>query len=829
MWDFVLSTHRVKSSFGVNGVKLNVRKHLLLYLVYTGFLGQVLVILLFVYLQRAEGLKPRQVFIKAFEHYDISNPLLLSLFRPVHKFVNVPLDGEIKQTHPRIVLSEIASWNGQGVNPFIDARVREYKTQKIYYEPMCGNNSMLPMVVCWLTTKDSNVLVKLSRMMQSFSLNKPTADTTYSNGWELALAYDLTYSGLNETERGVIEKKIALALKESLSNLDEDFASLWHGRATHASIAWICAAVLSDEYIADLVELRQRAQAHFLTAIDGLAYTEIWPNGYNYWIQSRAFLFALASSAYVNGLVNSENKEKILNIMRRVGYWHVYATRPDNKIEGFGDEGSRVDLIEETQRVIDLIVQMTRDPILAGYSKYISYLHKSDGYYRHYRWGILLFNDPTVFRIGDGTLASVGRFLKKGEIFGQNATNYIYLRSGWGKDDTFISFKAGHSFSHHAHYDAGHFTIFKGSPLATNSSTYYDFFSEHRLNYAIRTVAKNSLLILKKNERVRPNRFFKINVADGGQRLTLPTGSAIMSVDDWLQNYNQGKHLEGAELLHFTRKEGEFYYIDTDLTRSYNNTVFDENGDEGKVKEVRRQLLYLPAEDQLILYDKVVSTSDSYIKKWLLHSVNKPKVAGLSVLRGKVDNGILESNSDYAEINNGRGWLRVKRFLPENGILRLVGGKNYQYYVEDDADDSVFDGKNYNQGSLDSPWFDVSMWRIEIQPKNPVKETDFLVVISPSLDTVSTENISKVEVINGAAHGVETRDSVVLFAKSFSPKEIVANISRAIRRVIILSSSVFDNSSLKTSNGLILKGRTEGGMIVFTSDEPISGRVKIIF
>lgn len=808
-------------------MKLNLSRFLFLYLGLTGFFGHFIFIFLLVYLEQTEGLMPRQVFVKALEHYNIQSPIVSNLLKPDQKFVNLPLDGEVKLTHPRIVLPELANGSSESIHPVIKDRISKYQAQKyVYYSPMCGKSDMLPMVVCWLTNKDPDVLVKIISAMRRFSLNKPSADTVYSNGWELALAYDLTYSALNASDRRDIEKKLVIALNDTLSNLDEDFAALWHGRATHAAIAWICAVVLSDQYVDNLSLLRQRAQGHFLTVLNGLAYTEIWPDGYNYWIQNRAFLFALAASAYINGLEYASHKDHIINIMRRVGYWHIYATRPDNRVEGFGDEGSRVDLKEETQRVIDLIAQMTRDPLLAGYSKYLSYLHKADGYYRHYTWGILLFKDPSIPALGNGSLVSLEPFLKKAEIFGKNATNYVYLRSGWGADDTFISFKAGHSFSHHAHYDAGHFTIFKGSPLATNSSTYKGFFSDHRLNYAIRTIAKNSLLILKPHEKVRPNRHFKNNVADGGQRLTLPTGSAITSMDDWLKNYKQGKHLEGAELLHFSAKENEFYYIDTDLTPSYNNTVFDENGVGGKVKDVRRQLLYLPAEDQLLIYDQVVSTQDSYIKKWLLHTVNEISVANPTVLKGSMHNGILQSSADHAVIKNGRGFLKVKRFLPENAVIRLVGGKDYQYYVEDDADETLLDGKNYNQDASDASWFDVSMWRMEIQAQVPAQKTEFLIALSPSINDAPTDEITAIKIKGDVAYGLRSKESIVLFVKAQGPQPITLNIEEPIRRIIVVGASA--NALLITDKGEHLIGQAEDGVILFGLDKStIQGQVEI--
>jgi len=798
---------------GLEDMRSKLKSSVLSYLVYTGIFSHVIVAISLFYLHETEYLTPRQIFVKVFDKFEINQPLFKNFFNPDKKFLNAQFDGTVKDSHPRIVLPELQGWNGTSVAPFIEERIAAYNARTPKFKSQCGNRNLLPMVICWLTTNDSKVLVDIKSSMQNYQLNQPTADTTYSNGWELALAYDLVYSALNDAERNVIEQKILHALHASLANLDEDFSSLWHGRSTHAAIAWLCSIVLSEKFISDLSSLRTRSQAHFLTAIDGLAHTEIWPNGYNYWIQNRAFYFALASSAYLNGLDGAQNEDRIKKVMRRVGYWHIYATRPDNKIEGFGDEGSRVDLKDETQRVIDLIVQITKDPVLAGFSHYISKLHKEQGYYSDYRWGIFLFSNPSVPSLGDGTLESLGRYLKKSEIFGKNSTNYIYWRSGWGGDDTFISYKAGHSFSHHAHYDAGHFTIFKGMPLATNSSTYHGFFTEHRLNYAIRTIAKNSLLIIDQEEKVLPNRHFDKNVIDGGQRLTMPTGSSILSLDDWFDNYQKNRHFEGAELINYSENEGNYYFVFSDLTQAYNNAIYDANGNIGKVSAVKRQLLYLPNEDQLIVFDKIIATKRSVINKWLLHTVNKPKVEGSHILRGISNDGILESDSDALEIENGIGRLKVKRLLPDKAIIRLVGGQNYQYYIESDGNESVFDGENFNQGAADNPWFDVSRWRVEIQPENSDYETDFLVSLAPTLNKITDYDVIRVDSASGNAYGVLTKEAIVIFLKDSNENNVEMNLPVRRKKVIVIGSPSYQDAVIKGNDDLIFKGKPDNGVI----------------
>ncbi len=645
---------------------------------------------------------------------------------------------------------------------------------------------MLFLVSCWLATNQAASAEQLLESMSSFDLVSPEADDVDSNAWELALAYDLFYSYLTEKhqQRQEIEKKIAIGLIDILNILDGDSASLWHGRSTHAAMAWICAIVLPDDF-PDIQQLRLRAQGYFLEAIEALAYTEIWPEGYNYWIQNRAFPFALAANAYVNGLKDAKHSSKILEVMRTVGFWHVYATRPDNRIEGFGDEGSRVDLKDETKRVIDLIVSLTRDSVLAGYADYLQQLHGLSSYYHGYQWGVLLFPDPTVKSKGDGSLASLAPFLDNARIFGKKTSNYAYFRSGWGTKDTFISFKAGHSFAHHGHYDAGHFTVFKETPLAVNSSVYDQYYSENRLNYSIRTVAKNSLLVLRPGETVRPNWFFLKNVADGGQRIIQPTGSSIVNLEHWFKNFNSGLHFEGATLQDYASKNSEYYYISVDLTGAYNNAVFDDNQQDGKVKTITRQFVYFPKDDQIVVYDHVVATKPEFTKKWLLHTINRPQVIDLKPLKGNQENGILESKQPTAIVQNQQSYLRITRILPEEAVIRVVGGKDYRYYVEADGDDKELDGSNFEQRGDARPWFDNGNWRLEIQPSKPSLEDEFLVVLSVSTDSPANVLIEKVKTDSNSVSAVIIRDRLVVFVGNPKRARISFSIDDPVRKLMV--------------------------------------------
>lgn len=775
------------------------------YLIIVGIMAHFAVIVALIAALKYFQLTPNQLFVKAIEKTQLDMPWLVEAIAPKARFSDHILDGQIRATHPRILLPELSDWPGQGQPDLIAKRIALFQKQGIHdFDPCIPSQNVLLLAVCWVSSGNPQVASQLTAALKNFQLQTPTASGGYGNGWELALAYDLVanFPGLSVDDRILVESKIENVLVGYLQLLDDPSPSLWHGRASLAAMAWLAAVTLNTQDNRHLQSLVSRAQGHFLDLIRALEITEAWPEGYNYWIQNRGMIISLAASAYVNGLDNAKHKDRIRALLRRTGLWHIYATRPDNRIENLGDEGSRVDLKDETRRVIDLIAQMTRDPVFSGYSQYLQQLHGAESYYAGYRWGIRLFNDPTLsnpafaasgdtFESGVANLAFLDTQLPRAELFGRGGMNQVYIRSDWSPSATFISFRAGHTFTHHGHYDAGHFTVFKGAPLAINSSAYGDYTGSNRLNYSIRTVAKNSLLILRPNEKVQPNRFFQHNVADGGQRIILPTGSAVQNVSDWVKNLDSGNYFAGGRINHFNSVEGEYTYISSDLTQAYNTPVHDEGGRGGKVRKVERDLLYLDNEDRLLIYDRVESTNPAYTKKWLLHTVNRPQASREKVLKGQAVNGISETPDPFVFVRNDPGHLRIDRIYPEDAKIRFVGGPDYQFYVEADGDDTVLNGENFSSGVSLQPWFDIGMWRIEIQPGAPRIRDEFLIALSPSLNNPRHDAPSSLSIEGARAKGMDTGQSIVVFAETLSHGEIKidtshSSVQKKLRKLYVL-------------------------------------------
>lgn len=762
-------------------------------------------------------LTPHQFVSKGLEKAGIKSPWIQDLIAPDQRYAGNVLDGNIVRQHPRILLPELRGWDGMHQTAPLALRDARYLTPFRADLTNCTSpGGLLPLVSCWLSTGKNDFAEQAIRFASAFRHQLPNVNGEYGDLWELALAYDLLslYPRISNSDRIAIEEELQRGLEQYLALLDEDSPSLWHGRTTLAAYAWLIAVVL-DGQDAKTRALQVRSQGHFLTSIRALELTEGWPEGYNYWINTRAFPLALAASAYVTGLQGAVKAERVKQSMVRVGLWTLYATRPDNRIEGIGDEGPRVDLKDETRRVIDLIAQITHRSEFALYSTYLESLHGMESYYRDYRWGFRLFNDPAIPLAGlrSSSLSTFSGLLPLTALFGRDAMNQVYIRGGWKADDTFITFRAGQSFTHHGHYDAGHFSIFKGAPLAINSSTYGDFNSENRLYYSIRTVAKNSLLVLRPDEEVKAGRSLPENVADGGQRITLPTGSAITSVEDFGANLGGGRHLEGGTLLRYEHVPEQYTYVAADLTSAYNNTRHDQGGWGGKVRKVVRELFYLYPDDRLLVHDVVESIEPGYAKKWLLHTVNRPQVASLRTLVGDSGNGILESASDMAQVHNGKGYLQVQRIYPAGAVMRLVGGADYRYYVEVDGDDSDLDGRSFAAGASYEKWFDVGNWRIEIQPARQQKIAEFLVALTPSLGVPRVERLSETAVEEGKGSGVVSGNSAVVFVPFERDRRLVLNLKDEVRILFLCGVPPLGKVTVTMGNSRVTEAANSAGVV----------------
>ena len=698
-------------------------KYLRNYLIVVGILTHIALVVSLVGVLMRYELTPRQLMVRALEKSKVDIPFLKSALKAPELFPNYIPVSVFNENSPRILPQVKKILTGDITrNDFNKATLKKYNP--------CSGNDLMGSVSCWLYKKDEKSKQVLLNKLRIFTITLPSNDGRYGSGWKLALAYDSirTTEILEKYEEIIIEKKLLNAIDHYLLLLNGDSASQWHGRATLTAQMWLCLIAIGKPPI----ELLQKVESHFEQLVQAIELTPAWPEGYNYWINNRALHISLAFSSYLTGTRHSRLKQRVATALDDLGYWHIYATRPDNTIEPIADKGARLDLKDETRRVIDVIAQVTGNNNFHYFSSYLESLHQNESYYRDYRWGYFLFHNPKFKTIeGADNLALYNNVLPYSRIFGEEHYGLAFFRQDWGADATFMNFKAGDTFTHHGHYDAGHFSMFKRAPLIVNSSEYGSYVGGNRLNYAIRTIAKNSIIIQKPEEQVKPNRFFKANVADGGQRILLPTGSAIQSVDDWYKKRSTGQVLAGGEVKKF-EANNSFTYIKSDLTKAYNSTWYDENNNGGKIKSANRSLLYLREEDTLLVFDEVEPTDKKYRVKSILHTVNMPFVEHSTLLKGTEHNGIYRSDESSFKVENGIAKLVGTVF--HDGYLQLVGGDDYKFYVEVDGDDSKLNGKNFDAGLSQVQYNQAANWRIEIV-STKAKHHQILTILQPSLHT----------------------------------------------------------------------------------------------
>ena len=358
---------------------------------------------------------------------------------------------------------------------------------------------------------------------------------------------------------------------------------------------------------------------------------------------------------------------------------------------------------------------------------------------------------------------SQGRFPFAGIFRG---VDQVVFRSGWSSGGTRIEFDCGPYFAKHQHLDRAHFTIHHRGHLAIDSGAdYTESESPHYLNYYRRTVAHNSMLVYDPAEKF----FWSENILeaanDGGQRMDSSRfWNTVRSLEDW----EKTRDIWDIGRMRIVDASSKYNYALGDATRAYS---------PAKVSCFTRQLLYLPALDVLLVFDRVVSTDPAFRKTWLLHAVNKPSVEGQSA--GNIGNGGEEfQNAPRFRFQEGEGEILVHTLLPATHSTTRRGGPGYEFWTPGDSVGGAWGtGRNWplepaeggplpTEPDLRAMWktfwgadYDriersnhknviPGAWRIEVTPSKPAKEDLFLHAIEIG-DRGKTGNV-KVELLAGS-------------------------------------------------------------------------------
>lgn len=361
-------------------------------------------------------------------------------------------------------------------------------------------------------------------------------------------------------------------------------------------------------------------------------------------------------------------------------------------------------------------------------------------------------------------------------------TGTVLMRSDWNAGATWIGIMAGDHYGYHQHVDQGSFQIAKYGQLAIKSGNYYCTPREDcMLNYVLRTVASNSVLLYDPSEtftRIRANDTYR---NDGGQRGFAPATPEPTEVSDWVTNQT---YYDTADILR-SEDTTTHSYVATDVTNAYSSN---------KMAKFIREFAYLRpltsgADDYLVVYDRVSSKNASYQKKWLLHTLQEPAITKFDgstpnsttglfwTAPRQVAGHVTSTDGDIIKADDLSGRLFANVVLPINHTVTKVGGTGYENWVV--AEDG---GINHLPASLGSK-YKFGSWRVEVEPATAQTDDRFLVVLYPAANATNTMPATASVTVTGGIVGAHIKDSnlnrVVVFSSDINGAAISGQVSYA--------------------------------------------------
>jgi len=599
--------------------------------------------------------------------------------------------------------------------------------------------------------------------------------------WSLAFDWLLGYSGFDRSLQDRIAHELAdgaAAMLASPSFADPGQLSYHNYDVRYLSLPFFAAAALEGHSDCD-----ERCKAWRPKLTQGFANiletTElVSPDGsYHESLDYMRITWAsLVLLAELERTVNGVDPAQHYSVFRNIGNTYLYKLLPDGTPSREGDNEYPV-LDGRDTALLGYAVNRFKDP-------YSAWLLRKSGFFSK-QWVIpvleFLWDDPEVIP-RDPALASELELPRQRYFSG---VGHLVVRNGWKPDSTWIEFDCGPYLAKHQHLDQNQFVIYHGGYLAVDSGAdYTDTESPHYLNYYRRTVAHNSMLVYDPAEKF----FWSSNLwpaaNDGGQRMDSSRyWNTVRNREDF-RNTRDLWHLGSMRVVDFV--PGQYHYALGDASNAYSRE---------KLKTFTREIVYVPAQDLLFVFDRVVSTHPEFKKAWLLHGVNPPRV--------DMDAG-QEQGKDFKQAStfrfqDGSGEVLVHSLLPRERVITRRGGPGADFYAPgDDHGGAWGSGENW---PLEPPegaplpedpkarhmwktfWgeeFDRILssnrknvvpgaWRIEVSPSVPAEEDLFLHVLEiGNLGKIGgrrTELVEGANFVGAASEG----GPFVLFCTAGSP------------------------------------------------------------
>jgi Heparinase II/III-like protein len=445
------------------------------------------------------------------------------------------------------------------------------------------------------------------------------------------------------------------------------------------------------------------------------------------------------------------------SVFRNVGDSYLYKLLPDGTPSREGDNEYPV-LDTRDTAVLGYAVHRFKDP-------YSAWLLRQSGFFGK-EWVVpvlqFLWDDPEVLPRNPALAGETE--LPRQRFF--PGVGHLVMRDGWTPESTWIEFDCGPYFAKHQHLDQNQFTIYHRGYLAIDSGAdYTDTESPHYLNYYRRTVAHNSVLVYDPAEKFFWSDNLWSAVNDGGQRMdSARYWNTIRSREDWNRTRDLWD-LGSMRVVDYV--PSEYHYALGDASHAYSRN---------KLRWFTRELVYIPGQNLLFVFDRVVSTNPAFRKAWLLHGVNQPSI---DQDNGKAAGGTQEfRQAKTFRFSEGTGELLVHSLLPKDRVITRRGGTGNEFYAPgDDHGGAWGSGENWpleppegaplpEDPKLHRMWklfwgedFNriqpsnrknvvPGSWRVEVSPASPSEEDLFLHVLE--IGSSGKTGSKRVELLDGA-------------------------------------------------------------------------------
>ncbi len=506
-----------------------------------------------------------------------------------------------------------------------------------------------------------------------------------------AIVYDLCHEYWSQSERAKFHEYMNKTVDDNTRSETHVFHNGWYGYK-HWGIGLACYASFYENERAQEI-LKALEQEYFSRAVPALELAGAgggWGEGYyiNYWLYE--WLFFCEVARYCEGV---DYYAAAPDFFHNRAVASMFETYPGIKIYNsrrpvnMGDGGGRM-------------FGGDRDKALSARRILVNHFRNDSSHQ-----AVHTFNETTP-RSSVGVYAYKDFLWRDTTIKNTNLNNfklshistgpgYVYARSSWDEDATYFFFKCGDRFTAHQHLDVGHFLIYKNEELVGDGGHYDAFGSKHDVNYHLRTIAHNTILVHDPCETWPGIRAGSVTGNDGGQHHNWPHhNGAVTDAAEW----HKGQKLyDIADILAFEDK-GDYLYVAGDCTRSYS---------PNKLEHFTRQIVF-SRPGTFVIFDRVNAKNPSFKKTWLLQAMKVP---------AETEDGLV--------ISNGKGRLFIQTLLPSESKVKLVAGDELYSYG----------GNTYPPARDTGP---APQCRIEISPDRPQAADCFLHVLTATDNSVTS-------------------------------------------------------------------------------------------